>query len=92
MNDYDPCTCGAMYLDIPPDNYRLTAALVAAYFHGESEAFAALLDEAPKDALKPMTVALFAAVHLVAEARGMTPLESLQAFCRSAERMATDAE
>ncbi len=88
------CECGALsFDDLPAEVYRSAAALVSAYTFGDADAFDELLEEVPKDGLvKVLAAGIYAAIGVVAEERGWTMTECLGIFCRSAERMAADAE
>ena len=63
-----------------------------AYTFGDLEAFDELFDEAPRAIVKVLVPAIYAAIGVVAEERGWTMTDALGIFCRSSERMATEAE
>ena len=87
------CGCGALWFgDLDPELYRTAAGLVSAYTFGDLEAFDELFDEAPRAIVKVLVPAIYAAIGVVAEERGWTMTDALGIFCRSSERMATEAE
>jgi hypothetical protein len=85
------CECGALWLDCPPESYRVAVALVAAYVHGDAASFQQLYEEAREDVILALVEGTHVLLMLLAEVEGRSLSTTLESYCASAIRAAEDS-
>jgi len=85
------CGCGALWLDCPPESYRLAVALVAACVHGDVSSFQQLYVEAEENVILALLEGTHILLCVLAEAEGWSLSTALESYCTSAIRAAEGA-